>query len=64
MAVEALEPGRLMAVDPYISEFAAINERLLLDEDRDDSDWIEIHNPNQEASALTEARFERINQRR
>ena len=39
-----LQPG-VLALDPFISEFLAVNDSTLLDEDGDASDWIEIHNP-------------------
>ncbi|MEZ5301252.1 MAG: LamG-like jellyroll fold domain-containing protein [Verrucomicrobiales bacterium] len=32
--------------DPLITEFMAVNDSTLADEDGDYSDWIEIHNPN------------------
>src|SRR5687768_9949991 len=33
-------------VEPIISEFMPNNQRVLVDEDGDFSDWVEIHNPN------------------
>ena len=42
---ESLESRRLLASDPVISELMASNASSLLDEDRDSSDWIEVHNP-------------------
>lgn len=43
--VEMLEPRQLLAGDPVISEFQAVNSSTLQDEDGDYSDWIEIRNP-------------------
>ena len=42
---EALEPRALLAADPVISEFQAVNVSTLQDEDGDYEDWIEIRNP-------------------
>jgi len=42
---ERLEPRLLLANHPLITEFLAINDTSLVDEDGEDSDWIEIHNP-------------------
>ena len=42
--LEALEPKQMLAGDPIISEFQAINSTTLADEDGDFEDWIEIHN--------------------
>jgi len=42
--LEPLEPRLLLSGDLYISEFMAINNYTLADEDGDYSDWIEIHN--------------------
>ena len=42
--VELLEPRNLLAGDPLITEFQAINDSTLADEDGDFSDWIEIRN--------------------
>lgn len=42
--VERLEPRHLLAADVYISEFLASNNGGLLDEDGDDSDWVEVFN--------------------
>ncbi|MDP6381258.1 MAG: lamin tail domain-containing protein, partial [Phycisphaerae bacterium] len=41
---EALEARLLLAADPIITEFMAINDSTLQDEDLDYSDWMEIHN--------------------
>src|SRR5687767_1947367 len=48
VCLESLENRLLMAVDPIISEFMAINDNTLEDKDGDFSDWIEIHNPGTE----------------
>ncbi len=45
LGVESLEPRRLLASTPIISELMAINASTLADADGDFSDWIEIHNP-------------------
>ncbi len=42
--MESLEPRCLLAADVFISEFLASNSGGLLDEDGDDSDWIEVFN--------------------
>ncbi|MEE2888128.1 MAG: CotH kinase family protein [Planctomycetota bacterium] len=44
-ALFALTHIGLAQTTPVISEFMAANLLTLLDEDREDSDWIEIHNP-------------------
>ena len=36
----------------YISEFMASNSRTLIDEDREYSDWIEIHNNGKDSVSL------------
>lgn len=41
---ETLESKCLLAADIYISEFMAINNTGIVDEDGDDSDWIELYN--------------------
>jgi hypothetical protein len=41
---EALEGRRLLAVDPLISEFQAINRTTVRDADGEYSDWIELYN--------------------
>jgi len=43
--VAVLTAGTAYAQTPEISEFLAVNDGLLLDSDRDDSDWIEVRNP-------------------
>src|SRR5437868_1198413 len=41
----ALAPARAQAADSvFISEFMAVNDSTLQDEDGDFSDWIELHN--------------------
>src|SRR5687767_5326251 len=50
--VEAVERRVLLAGDPVISEFMALNGRTLQDSDGEFSDWIEIHNPNTTAVNL------------
>ena len=45
LRLEGLEPRVLLAGTLYISEFMALNDSILADEDGDYSDWIEIHNP-------------------
>ncbi|OPX22381.1 MAG: hypothetical protein B1H04_05080, partial [Planctomycetales bacterium 4484_123] len=42
--LEALEPRLLLGAGVVISEFMAINDRVLADEDGDHPDWIELHN--------------------
>jgi hypothetical protein len=42
---ERLEDRRVLAADPVISEFLAINNSSIQDIDGAFSDWIEIHNP-------------------
>ncbi|NQU22560.1 MAG: CotH kinase family protein, partial [Candidatus Nealsonbacteria bacterium] len=44
--IELLEDRRMLDAGPlYISEFMAVNDSTLADEDGDYSDWIEIQNP-------------------
>ncbi|MCA9151136.1 MAG: lamin tail domain-containing protein, partial [Planctomycetales bacterium] len=50
--VETLEPRQLLAGDPVISEFQAINATGLRDNDGEYSDWIEIRNPGTTAQDL------------
>ncbi|NQU23165.1 MAG: lamin tail domain-containing protein, partial [Candidatus Nealsonbacteria bacterium] len=45
MRFETLEPRQVLQGGPLISEFMAVNNHTLADEDGDFSDWIEIHNP-------------------
>ncbi len=51
--LEALEPRLLLSGTPVISEFMAINDTTLADGDGQYSDWIEIHNPGDDAIDLT-----------
>ena len=48
LVVEQLEPRRLLAADPVITEFMAGNRDTLADEDGQSSDWIEIFNAGDE----------------
>ena len=43
--LEPLEARCLLDGSPIVSEFLAINDSILEDEDGDFSDWIELHNP-------------------
>jgi len=52
LRLEALEPRVLLSGSLYISEFMAINDSTLADEDGDFSDWVEIHNPTTETVSL------------
>ena len=51
--LETLEPRRLLATTPLITEFMASNDSTLDDGDGNSSDWIEIHNPTDAAIDLT-----------
>ena len=51
---EPLESRHLLAADLVISELMASNNSSLLDEDRDSSDWIELHNPTDQTVDLTD----------
>ena len=42
--VENLEPRQLLAADPVISEFVALNTAIIQDEDGEYSDWLELQN--------------------
>ena len=53
LSCEPLESRQLLASDLVISELMASNSSSLLDEDRDTSDWIEIHNPTESSVDLT-----------
>src|SRR4051812_14766150 len=44
-AVESLEPRYLLSALPIITEFVALNNNGLTDENGDHSDWVEIFNP-------------------
>jgi len=49
------QPGTLSAAPPLvISEFMALNQHGLRDEDGDHSDWIELHNPSPHPVSLAE----------
>ncbi len=50
--VEPLEPRRLLAADPVISEFMPDNDEFLFDEDGSSPDWIEVSNRGDEAIDL------------
>ena len=51
--IESLENRMLLFGSPIISEFQAINDSTLADEDGDFSDWIEIENPTTNPVDLT-----------
>ena len=52
--LESLEQRCLLTFStPYISEFQADNESTFADGDGEFSDWIEIHNPTEEAISLS-----------
>ena len=50
--LEKLEDRQLLAADVYISEFGAVNEATLVDEDGDSPDWIEIFNAGPDTANL------------
>ena len=50
--VERLEPRICLAADFRITEFMASNQGMVLDEDSDDSDWIEVANVGSTAESL------------
>ena len=52
-ACEPLEPRLLLAGQILITEFMAINDSTLVDENGEFSDWLEIHNPTASAVDLT-----------
>ncbi|MFT5525431.1 MAG: hypothetical protein ACI9HK_003399, partial [Pirellulaceae bacterium] len=52
MSLEILETRCLLATTPIISEFLAVNDTSLADEDGDDSDWIELSNPTSDSVDL------------
>jgi len=52
-AMEPLEPRLLLDGTPLITEFLAINNSTLADEDGAYSDWIEIYNPTETGVDLT-----------
>src|SRR5262245_46240579 len=45
LGCEPLEARTMLAADPIISEFMAINSSTIADGEGRNSDWIEIHNP-------------------
>ncbi|MCP4190209.1 MAG: DNRLRE domain-containing protein [Planctomycetaceae bacterium] len=51
-SLESLEPRRVLAAGPLITEFLAVNDSELADGDGVFSDWIEIHNPTSSALSL------------
>lgn len=53
LRIEELEQRALLAADVYISEIAATNQDLLVDEDGDSPDWIEISNAGTESVNLS-----------
>src|SRR5882724_8918163 len=44
-AVESLEPRYLLSALPILTEFVALNNNGLQDENGDHSDWVEVFNP-------------------
>jgi hypothetical protein len=52
LRLEPLERRELLAADVLISEFLASNDGMLLDNDRNSSDWIEIFNRGDQAVNL------------
>ncbi len=52
LSIERLELRFVLSASPVISEFMALNQDTLADEDGDFSDWIEIHNPGAESISL------------
>ncbi len=42
---EPLEPRMVLSASPLITEFLAVNDSSLSDDDGDSSDWVEVHNP-------------------
>ncbi|MHB1036837.1 MAG: lamin tail domain-containing protein [Pirellulales bacterium] len=71
--LEQLESRLVLSADPFISEFLAVNNTGLADQNGDYSDWIEIHNPTtadinldswyltDDAAALAKWRFPAVN---
>jgi CotH protein/lamin tail-like protein len=49
---QAMEPRLLLAADVILSEFMAVNESTLADEDGDYSDWVELYNAGDQAQSL------------
>ena len=52
LGLEPLESRLLLADGPLITELMAANQGGLRDDDRDSSDWIELHNPTAQAVDL------------
>jgi len=52
--LERLEARLLLSGQPVITEFMAVNDSVLADEDGEYSDWIEIHNPTDSDIQLNE----------
>src|SRR5688572_7024602 len=52
LTFEALESRVVLADTPIISEFLAVNNTSITDENGDHSDWIEIHNPTDQLYSL------------
>ena len=52
LQVEPLEARTVLSGVPVISEFLAVNDRVLDDQDGDDSDWIELHNVGDSSMSL------------
>ena len=53
LRLEPLEPRRLLAANPLITELVANNDGALLDGDGNPSDWIEVFNAGDQAADLT-----------
>lgn len=49
---EPLEARCVLANSPIISEFLAVNESQIVDEDGEHSDWIEVQNPTNQSISL------------
>jgi len=52
LRLEPLEPRVLLSGTPILSEFMAINDSFLADEDGNCSDWVEVYNPGPESVSL------------
>src|SRR5438105_201011 len=52
LTLESLENRLAMDGTPVISEFLAVNNDSITDVDGDHSDWIELHNPTDQAYGL------------
>jgi len=53
LSFEPLEGRVLLAANPLISEFMAVNDGVLADQDGDFSDWLELHNAGDTTADLT-----------